>query len=506
MCYYKIHMRAFSRYSRSFLIGSSIFIAFSFSVAENKTISPENQRVVLLGLIQSLHRDAASAQQAAQALGNMGADAAPAVEDLVQTFQSDEESVFMAARDALIKIGPASLAPLTLVLGHPSFIVRRRAALTLALFGPQAQHAAPDLVGLLADPYGDVHDAAEKALMQIGDPAIPALAAGLKSSASGNREVVMTTLGRMGPKAVPILIVRLQKDDNAFIRVSAAEALGLVQPASSDVQEALIRALSDLEENVRGAAADSLGQLKPPATGAIGPLLVVSQDDHDAYTRKRAAQALERIGPATPESLPGLSTAQRDANAEVRRQVIDIIGKSKMNWPIPLPLLAAGVKDSDDAVRLKTVQVAAKLAKPGPDVLPIFRQAIGDPVVDVRLAAVSALGQWKEDSADASSQLNRALSDSNSVVRQQAIQGLANLGAVGLPGLIQALSDSLSLLGDQAADAIVALGQEAVPALEEIQKGPDPVMQKKAAQILKRIARKTRTKSAGHKLQKTEKL
>ena len=464
-----------------------------FARAENNADSPENRRVVLMGLIQSLHRDASSAQQAARALGHMGPDAAPAAGDLVQALQFDEDAVFAAVSDALVSIGAPSLAPLKLVLGHPNFIMRYRAALILARFGPQARAAAPELVGLLTDPQTEVHNAAQTALIQIGEAAIPALSDGLKGPNSGTRDVVIVTLGHFGPKAVPILLERLRKDDNAYLRSRAAEVLGQMTCCAPEIQSGLIDALSDLDENVRGATADSLVQMKPAAAAAIGPLTVIAQDDHDALTRKRAAEALEHIGPATRESLPGLSAAQRSGNADVRRRVIEVLEKASMAWPDPLPLLAVAVKDPDPQVRLKAVQVAALIAKPGPDVLPIFRQAIGDPVADIRGAAIAALGQWKEDSA-AAAELSRALSDLNPVVRQQAIQALGHLGTAGLPGLLQALADSSSLLSDQAGDAIVLLGQDAVSALQAMQKGPDPVMQKKASNLLKRIEKKSSKK------------
>ena len=467
-----------------------MMVGLSFTHAENNARNPGNQRVMLLGLIQSLHNDAGSAQQAARSLSRMGPDAAPAAGDLVQALAFDEDAVFEAVSDALVIIGAASLPPLKIVLGHPNFIVRRRAALILARFGPQARHAAPELVGLLTDPRGEVHDAAEKALLQMDEAAIPALTDGLKSAGSGTRDVLIITLGHFGSKAVPVLLERLQKDDNAYIRSRVAEALGQMPNAAPEVLIGLIQALSDLDENVRGAAADSLGDLKPAASAAIGPLIVISENDHDALTRKRAAETLGRIGPATRESLTGLIAAQRNSNANVRRQVLEVLVKSSLTWPDPLPVLLNAIRDPDAQVRLKGVQVSAALAKPGPDVLLIFRQAISDPAADIRCAAVTALGQWKEDSP-AAAELSRALSDLNPVVRQRAIQSLGNLGMAGLPGLLQALSDGSSLLSAQAGDGIVLLGKDAIPALETMQKGPDPTMQKMSNNLLMRIARKS---------------
>ena len=379
-----------------------------------------------------------------------------------------------------------------MALGHANFQVRRRAIQVLARFGAKAKRAAPALVGLLTDPQFEVHTAADQALVQLGDDAVPALSAGLRDTQPGNRQVLLATLARCGPKGVPVILDLLKKDDSNFVRANAAEALGQERTPGPEVVQGLIQALSDLEEGVRGGAADALGQLGPEAKAAIGPLIVVSQDDRDAFSRKRAADALSRIGAATRASLDGLAAAMHDQNPAARKKVIDAVVNPEVLWPDEAPLLVAALKDPDALVRLDAVNLSTAAANQGSGAIPLLRQALGDSSPDVRSAAIVSLGQLKNDATDAATELGRPLMNADPAVRLEVIQSLESLGTAGLPGLVQALADSYSVISDQAGKAIVRLGKDAVPLLQALQNGSDPQMKKKAADLLRRIAKKSR--------------
>ena len=485
-------MQSPDRRARYLLIILTVLLAHPCAFASSDSLTAEQQHVVLLGLIHSLQGDAASAQAAARALGGMGPAAEPAIPDLIQALQSDEEVVASAASDALVSIGSPSLEPLQMALGHANFRLRRRAAQVLARFGAKAKRAAPALVELLTDPQFEVHTAADQTLVQLGDDAIPALSAGLRDPQPGNRQVLLTTLARCGPKGVPVILNVLKKDDSNFVRANAAEALGQERTPGPEVVQGLIQALSDLEEGVRAAAANALGQLGPDAKPAIGPLIAMAQGDRDAFSRKRAADALGRIGPATRASLDGLAAALHDQNPATRKEVIDAVVSPEVPWADELPLLVAALKDPDAVVRLEVVCLSTAAANQGSGAIPLLRQALGDSSPDVRSAAILSLGQLKNATTEAATELGRPLLDPDPAIRQEVIQSLGNLGTAGLPGLLQALADSYSVISDQAGKAIVRLGKEAVPALQTLQNGSDPLMKKKAADLLRRIAKKSR--------------
>ena len=78
---------------------------------------------------------------------------------------------------------------------------------------------------------------------------------------------------------------------------------------------ALAESLGDEDASVRMAAAEALGSMGPEAEAAI-PELVELARDPDGYVRGTAARVLVRIGPA---AVPGLAGLLQDGNPKVRR-------------------------------------------------------------------------------------------------------------------------------------------------------------------------------------------
>ncbi len=408
-------------------------------------------------------------------------------QDLVDAFREDDDRTAKVAQDALVALGDDAIKPCQKALNDGNFKVRKRAAEVLGRLGPSARRAAPDLVQLVGDAQYDVQAAAENSLQRMGEDAIPALADALQNSPDGFRKQALSLLSRCGPKAAPIVLRILKKDQSTYMRASAAEALGEIRPAAAETVEALISAFSDLEENVRAAAADALGAIGAPAGVAIGPLITVSHGDKDSLVRKKALDAVARIGPARKESIPGLNAALRDSNPEVRRDVIDSIRISTMTFTESLPLLSSVLKDPDPKVRLMLVQASVVAGGKSAAALPILRIAVNDSAKPVRSAAIEALGQLTEASAEAAAELMHPLGEADPAIRQDAIRALSNLGKAGLVGLIQGLGDNYSPLSDEAAKGILAIGPDAIPSLEALESNTYPVMKKKAQDLLKRL-------------------
>jgi DNA-directed RNA polymerase subunit RPC12/RpoP len=114
-------------------------------------------------------------------------------------------------------------------LGAGSAKTRREAIEAVDDLGDHVKLVAPALVAALADK--DDRDAAFKALVGIGKPALPDLIKGLDHK-------------------------------NTFVRMYSARALGQLGPEASDAVPALTRALSDPVVNVRDWAKDALKKIK----------------------------------------------------------------------------------------------------------------------------------------------------------------------------------------------------------------------------------------------------
>jgi HEAT repeat protein len=281
-----------------------LLLAVGWSPLQSHASRASSEDIALMGLANSLRQDAPSAEQAAKALARMGPAAAPDAPQLVEALAYDEDSVYHAVSDALVSIGTPSCKPLERALDSANFIVRRRAVEILARFGKQAKRSVPGLVQRLKDPQYEVRSAAEKALDQLGEDAVPALANAARARSEEDARIIyLDALSRCGPKAIPTILEVLKKDSNPFVRARAASAAVVVRPVSPEVVGALIEELRDLEEGVRNAAADALGDSGDAAQAAIGALRIVADSDVEALTRQKASDALARIGtPATGSS------------------------------------------------------------------------------------------------------------------------------------------------------------------------------------------------------------
>jgi HEAT repeat protein len=118
-------------------------------------------------------------------------------------------------------------------------------------------------------------EAATRALIQIGQPAVEPLIATLGESYWSVRGAAAEALGAIGDaRAVKPLIAALG-DSDPFVRRAAAEALGAIGDARA--VEPLIAALKDREEGVERMAIRALGWIGD--TRAIKPLIDVIRND-----------------------------------------------------------------------------------------------------------------------------------------------------------------------------------------------------------------------------------
>jgi len=243
-------------------------------------------------------------------------------QDLIEGLREDDPVTAQAAEDMLVKVGSAAVPYLEKALTDSNFLVRRRAVEALGAIGPQAKHAAPELVQLLMDAQFMVSEAAEKALMQIGEDAVPALADAAKSDQEGLRKAAVAVLRHSGPKGTPILIKLLKNDENAYIRLSAAEALGEANLVTPEVVQALVGGLSALDDGVRRVSADSLGELGASASAAAKPLLYIVQNDPDSLVRKKASDAILRIGPEAASALQAAAQGSDPAAQKIASELL----------------------------------------------------------------------------------------------------------------------------------------------------------------------------------------
>ncbi len=224
---------------------------------------------------------------ATTALARLAPAAPETIAALASALQDPDESVhWCAARDCQeLGVAAASVVPqLAKLLSDRSEGNRYAAATALAAIGAGAQSAVPQLIDVLPDPR--VREAAINALAKIGPPAVTPLIAKLHSESAEDRSHACRALAVIGPAAGRALpeVLSLADDEDASVRQAVPSALGVLGDRDdSEVRAALSAALSDPDRNVRLFAAASFIRLGRVPTEAIRVLRVASNDVHSNW-------------------------------------------------------------------------------------------------------------------------------------------------------------------------------------------------------------------------------
>lgn len=173
------------------------------------------------------------------AIGEFGADGAPAVPVLTAALADADTDVRAAAAGSLASIGAgdaSTVQALTNALHGSEARIRVLAGLALKSLGPKSAPAVPQLIAELEDSELTVRLAAAQALGAIGakaEPAVPALAAIIADKNEGRImfRTAMIALGRMGPaaaSAIPVLkeIAARRPDSTAAETILLIEGRG----------------------------------------------------------------------------------------------------------------------------------------------------------------------------------------------------------------------------------------------------------------------------------------
>jgi HEAT repeat protein len=294
-------------------------------------------------------------QEAAEALGELGPKAEPAIPALIEAFKD--------------------------------WRVRRLAARALAKIGPKA---IPELIKLLEEESGSGGKVAGDALARFGAKAVPDLIKLLKGKPESVRQSAIYTLGKIGPKAeaaIPALVgVMKQKKINVFFepvsyladnwtivsisgglkfrdeiletRFEAAIALAQI---GSKAMPSLVEAISERGWVGHGSQKNALAQ----AIVQAAVLLLVP---------KEAGSCLAEIRNWLGEQLYALDNALQVNDERTRWFVMRLLGWKGSEARAAVPILIRLLKDKNPSIREKATEVLAQI---GPDakaaILPLLR-------------------------------------------------------------------------------------------------------------------------------------
>ena len=312
--------------------------------------------------------------------------------------------------------------------------------------GQQASAAVPALVDALSDDNAAVRLAAAQSLGSLEDPrAIAALGKALREDPDARvRQAAAEALGSIDDaRAVPHLLAALRAEKVAGVRERVVHALGEIGDDSA--VDAIAAASSDPSVAVRRAVAHALGELE--GRRAL-PALVGMARDGDVEVRRHVADALgDMDDEATYETLLMLA---RDSDAEVRASAIGGLGEFEDRRA--LGVLTAALKDSNEEVRARAANAIQNIDDLG-TAPPALIAALADPSAEVRHNVAHALGNIGDQAAVPA--LKRALADSNAEVRQGVAEALAEIGgAEAITALLGLLKDGDPEIRRIAAEAL----------------------------------------------------
>ncbi|HAZ07991.1 MAG TPA: hypothetical protein DCZ01_05575 [Elusimicrobia bacterium] len=227
-----------------------------------------------------------------------------------------------------------------------------RARATLRLGEAGGETAREALQAALADPAGEVRDAAAVALGRLGLVSAGQFLEALKDPDETVRASGARSLGLIGREGLESLKKALATDVSVAVRTEAAAALGSFKGDPSSASQ-LASALKDKNGRVRLAALRALARREEPeSTASLRELLAKSPAPEPALI---ATAALSARGEETDLNLPELTLGQQDP--ELKALAVAALAASKR--PQSTGLLVRVMRE--DPAALVRVQAAVAI-------------------------------------------------------------------------------------------------------------------------------------------------
>jgi HEAT repeat protein len=408
--------------------------------------------------------------QALAGLSEAGADAAPAVDEMIKLFKDSYLNVRRAAVKVVSAIEhervPAALGQ---ALRDSDGAVRQIAAKGLCdLPNGKGQKA---LVEALDDKEPNVRILALAALDSmegIGKEMLAAVGKAMKDTNLSVRRAAMLILARRAaddPDARPFLaqalrdkdksirgaaaqiltdagkevvaeLVQVAKEGDATARALALQALGAVgEELKEDGLAALAKGLEDGDARVRQAALNGFGQLKGKARelGGQGVFRDIAKlmNDKEVPVRRAALVALGNIGVANADEVRKIAGGLKDSDYWVRGLAVQALGSclaegtaEEIVTAVLTPVTTA-LRDSDTRVQNAAAQILVREEKRSvPLLIPLVEKGQGKQ----RLWAATILGEIGAAAADAVPALQKMSKDTSLQTRQAAMAALQKIG------------------------------------------------------------------------------
>ena len=333
-------------------------------------------------------KDEKKRDRAAADLLRLGAEAAPA---LIEALQTRDQTLLPLYQKLLARIGQAATPALTHALKNDHPLIRARVAEVLEQ--TKDPRAAPALLEALRGEFYTVRGRAARALGAIAEGA--AVQPLLEALADSEPEVRLGALVGLGhfkdPRTFDRMADLLLEDPQIEVRQAAASALGGTQhPQALPYLMVALRDPFWWYEREQEAVV-LLEAIATMGTQAVDPLLE-ALGESEMTVRRFAARLLGRIG--DPRAIEPLGLALYDMHFEVGQAAAESLAGF---GPAGLKLLAEALHHPEAWLRQHAI---AGLALSGDKrILPPILEMLKDPEREVQKQAILALGELKDERA-----------------------------------------------------------------------------------------------------------
>jgi HEAT repeat protein len=438
---------------------------------------------------------------AIRAIGKIRLEPKVSIPLLMKTVDDSDPAVRLGALDALAELGKEAVPPLVEALGHEK--TAYWACLALGELGADAAPAVAELQRLLRDDRrAEVRREAALVLGSIGSrsaPAVPLLAHALGEKDVGLQMAAVFALGRIGPKAKAAeqsLRKMLGTGTPPLLRTFAVWALARIRPEDKQLSQRAVAVLTESMRNkdpsVRATAVRGLVDMRA-ASETLVPAMSRIVEEGPAELRDDALSVLQSVG---EPAVPALVNAMKFP--EVRPRAAAILGRIGPQAKAAVPALVDLTKSDDPTARRQALLALAAMGPAAHAAAPAAIGALRDTDMNVRYSACYALGKMGAAAMDGRAALQRELDSRDPYISLAAAWALARIDPdcsqtppKALPMLVKALDDSDPMVRLEAASSMRCLGPQARPAAAALRKvakeDPSELVRDMAAEALKAL-------------------
>lgn len=360
-----------------------------------------------------------------------------AIDSLIHVITQGDPELAERAAKSIQKFGNSITNQIIRLSLNFNPLVRKLSAEVLGNIGDLS--AVTPLIKLLKDSDDEVVLTAIEALGKIADPAaLESMLPFLQHSDPKFRKLTATALGEIGQSLAAESLLVLLRDEQEEVRLAVAKALGKISDPVA--VEGLINSLNDSSLRVREAVAEAIGNMGPIA---VKPLIAILGDwDKDIQA---ISKALNTIGAAAIKPLINALSSKETKVSEVAAVLLDHLG-----WQPS--------QDENGAAYYIAKKQWLNIVKIGqPAVNPLI-DATKDTDIWLRTGAVESLGNIADRSAV--EPLIGMFLDKYWNVRDAAVEALVKIGEPAVEQLIEVLNERHPATVEYAARALGAIGDE----------------------------------------------